>query len=119
MFWVNAIFDLDMLDSLSKFIYYFPRAHPFDDGNKRTALVCTDSFLRLNRFKLSVKAEKNKTTEDEKFFWQNANVEKDQKQIREFLQEHMVAAKRPESVEKAINESIEENRQLLENLAAE
>ena len=73
----------------------------------------------MNWFKLNVKAEKNKTTESEKFFWQNANQQKSLKQIKEFLNENMVPAKKPNSVEEAINLNIEENRQLLENLAAE
>ena len=30
--------------------------HPFLDGNKRTALVATDTFLRLNGFRLDLDA---------------------------------------------------------------
>lgn len=119
LFWVNRIFELDMIDSLTNFLYYFPRAHPFEDGNKRTAFVCTDSFLRLNWFKLKIKADKNETTEDEKFFWQNANQQKNTEQIKKFLKEHLVSARKPNSVEEAINESIKENKQLIENLATE
>ncbi|PIN85532.1 MAG: hypothetical protein COV47_01620 [Candidatus Diapherotrites archaeon CG11_big_fil_rev_8_21_14_0_20_37_9] len=117
--WIPTIFDLDLMDSLTNFLYKFPRIHPFEDGNKRTAFVCTDAFLRLNWFKLNLKAEKNKTTEDEKFFWQNANQQKNLKQIKEFLKEHLTPAKKPNSVDEAIKQSIQENKQLLENLAAE
>ena len=92
---------------------------PFEDGNKRTAFVCIDSFLRLNNYKLKTNAKKNMATEDEKFFWQNANKQKSKVQIKQFLKEHLTAAKKPDSVEQAIQQSIEENKQLLKNLAEE
>lgn len=117
LFWVSTVFDLDMLESLAKFMHFFAKIHPFEDGNKRTAFVCTDAFLHLNRFRLKITAEKNRTTEDEKFFWQNANNQKTTVEIKEFLKEHMVPCRKPKSTEDAINESIQENRQLLENLA--
>ncbi len=117
--WVSAVFDLTLLESLSNFLHVFPRAHPFEDGNKRTAFVCVDSFLRLNNFKLGVESKKGRTTEGEKFFWQNANQQKTKGQIREFLQVHMVPCRKPGSVEQAIRDSIQENRQLLDNLAVE
>ena len=117
--WVNSVFDLDMLKSLATFLNRFAKIHPFEDGNKRTAFVTTDSFLRLNRLKLKIKAEKNRTTEDEKFFWQNANRQKSTEQTKQFLKERIAPAKKPNSVEQAIAESISENKQLLENLAAE
>lgn len=117
--WVNTVFDLDMFESLARFLRLFPKIHPFEDGNKRTAFVTTDSFLRLNRFKLDIKADKSRTTEDEKFFWQNANRQKSTEQIKEFLKERIVPSKKPVSVENAIAESINDNKQLLENLAAE
>ncbi|HIH09489.1 MAG TPA: Fic family protein [Candidatus Diapherotrites archaeon] len=117
--WVDAIFDLDMYESLARFLNRFAKAHPFEDGNKRTAFVTTDSFLRLNRLKLDIKAEKKTTTEDEKFFWQNANNQKSAEQTKQFLKEHIVPARKPTSVEQAIEQSIQENSQLLENLAAE
>ena len=119
VFWINTIFDLDLLDSLSHFLYLFARAHPFEDGNKRTAFVCVDSFLRLNRFKLKINSQKNVTTEDEKFVWQNANQQKKLPEIREFIKAHMIPARKPKSVEEAIAESISENKQLLDNLSAE
>ncbi len=117
LFWVSAVFDLDLSDSLTKFLYLFPKAHPFEDANKRTAFVCVDAFLRLNRFKLKVEAKKDKTTADEKFFWQNANQQKSMQEIEEFLRKRMVPCRKPKSVEEAIRESIKENKQLLENLA--
>jgi len=115
--WVESVFELDFLDSMANFLHSFARIHPFEDGNKRTAFVCVDSFLRLNKFKLDIKADKNNTTEDEKFFWQNSNQQKTTKEIREFLKEHIAPCRKPKSVEQAIKESAKENRQLLENLA--
>ena len=115
--WVESVFELDFLDSMANFLYNFARIHPFEDGNKRTAFVCVDAFLRLNYFKLKIKADKKKTTEDEKFFWQNSNRQKTPKQIRQFLKEHLAPCRKPKSVEQAIKDSIKENRQLLENLA--
>jgi len=115
--WVSSVFDLDLLDSLASFLFLFARAHPFEDGNKRTAFVCTDAFLRLNRFKLKIDAAKNKTTNDEEFFWQNSNQQKKTIEIREFIKTHIVPCKKPASAEEAIKESIKENKQLLENLA--
>lgn len=117
--WVDSVFDLDMLKSLAAFLNRFAKAHPFEDGNKRTAFITTDSFLRLNRFKLDVKVEKKKTTEDEKFFWQNANHQKTAEQTKQFLKQHLVPARKPNSVEQAIEDSINENKQLMENLEAE
>ncbi|PIU21517.1 MAG: hypothetical protein COT15_01900 [Candidatus Diapherotrites archaeon CG08_land_8_20_14_0_20_34_12] len=117
LFWVSSIFDLSLFDSLAKFLHVFAKAHPFEDGNKRTAFVCVDAFLRLNRFKLRINAQKNKTTEDEKFFWQNANHQKMLPQIKQFLQEHIIPCRKPLIVEQAIKDSIKENQQLLENLA--
>lgn len=116
---VKTVFDLDLLDSLTNFVRMFPKVHPFEDGNKRTVFVCVDAFLRLNRFKLEIKTEKKKTTDDEQFFWQNANQQKTKEQINKFLRAHMVPCKKPLSVESAIQDSLKENEQLLENLAAE
>jgi death-on-curing protein len=31
--------------------------HPFVDGNKRAAFFCTDTFLRLNRYKIQVESK--------------------------------------------------------------
>lgn len=119
LLWVSTVFDLDLMDSLSNFLYYFSRSHPFEDGNKRTAFVCVDSFLRLNRFKLKINVKDKKTTEDEKFFWQNANQQKTKKQIKDFLQSHLTPVKKPKSAEQAINDAINENKTLLKNLAVE
>lgn len=117
LFSVSAVFDLNLLDSLANFLFLFARMHPFEDGNKRTSFVCVDAFLRLNRFKLKIEARKDKTTEDEKFFWQNSNQQKTMKEIREFLKKRLVPCRKPASVEEAIKDSIKENKQLLENLA--
>lgn len=117
LLWVSIVFDLDPLESLANFLHWFAKAHPFEDGNKRTAFICTDAFLRLNRFKLKIEALKNQTTEDEKFFWQNSNQQKTIKETREFLKQHMAPCRKPNSVEEAIKDSIKENKQLLQNLA--
>ncbi len=115
--WVERVFELDFLDSMANFIHDFAKIHPFEDGNKRTAFVCVDAFLRLNYYKLNIKASKNRTTADEKFFWQNSNQQKTTREIRQFLKEHLAPCKKPKSVEQAIKDSIKENKQLLENLA--
>ncbi len=117
LFWVATAFDLDPIESLANFLHLFAKSHPFEDGNKRTAFVCTDAFLRLNRFRLKIEAKENKTTEDEKFFWQNSNRQKTIKEIKEFIKEHMAPCRKPNSVEEAIKDSIKENKQLLQNLA--
>lgn len=117
LFWVSTVFDLDPIESLANFLHLFAKSHPFEDGNKRTAFICTDAFLRLNRFKLKIEAKENKTTNDEKFFWQNSNQQKTIKEIREFIKEHMLPCKKPNSVEEAIKDSTKENKQLLQNLA--
>ncbi|MFH1225060.1 MAG: Fic family protein [Candidatus Diapherotrites archaeon] len=119
LLWVDAVFDLDMLDSLAKFMHSFPRAHPFEDANKRTMFVCVDAFLRLNRMRLAVRADAKKTTEDEKFFWQNANMRKEVAEIRAFIEKRIVPARKPKSVEDAVRQSIEENKALIRRLAAE
>src|SRR3989344_6797202 len=106
--WLDSVFDLDMLESLALFLNRFAKTHPFEDGNKRTAFVATDSFLRLNRLRLYIKAEKKKTTEDEQFFWQNANEQKTIEESKQFLKEHIVPARRPDSIEQAISGSIKE-----------
>ncbi len=116
---IPKLFSADILGSVINFLHEFPKLHPFEDGNKRTAFVCIDSFLRLNNFRLNVESKKGKTTEDEKFFWQNADSQKTKKQIRGFLQEHMVPRRKPNSVAQAISVSVSGNKQLLENLAAE
>ena len=115
--WVNSVFDLDLFDSLARFLKEFARIHPFEDGNKRTAFICTDSFFRLNRMKLRISQFAKKTTDDEKFFWQNANQQKTEKQIKEFIKEHIIESRKPQSVEQAISESVAENKILLKNLA--
>lgn len=117
LFWVSTVFDLDLFSSLSNFMFLFAKVHPFEDGNKRTSFICIDAFLRLNRLKLKINAKKDKTTEDEKFFWQNSNHQKTIKEIKEFLKEHTAACKKPNTVDEAIKDSIKENKQLLENLA--
>ncbi len=115
--WAESVFDLDLFDSISKFLHEFARVHPFEDGNKRASFVCVDAFLRLNFMKLRIDQSSRKTTDDEKFFWQNANRQKPLDEIRAFLKKHVVESKRPKSVEAAVLDSISENKILLKRLA--
>lgn len=45
--------DPDAADLAAAYAYGIARNHPFVDGNKRTALVVSISFLRLNGFAAS------------------------------------------------------------------
>ena len=73
---IDQSLDINMINFLSKFMKKFAEYHPFKDGNKRTLLVTVDAFLRLNSLKLNLKAEKDRETEDEIFFWQNSTQQK-------------------------------------------
>lgn len=42
----------DVADLAASYAYGIARNHPFVDGNKRTALVVAESFLRINGFRL-------------------------------------------------------------------
>ncbi|MDO8625252.1 MAG: Fic family protein [Candidatus Diapherotrites archaeon] len=115
--WVETVFDLDLFDSLARFLFLFAKMHPFEDGNKRTALVCVDVFLRLNGLKLALEQPLKKSTLDSKFLWQNANQQKTESDLRAFLVSHAVACSKPHSVAAALEASIAENKALLADLA--
>ena len=114
---IERSLDLDLVVFLSKFMKNFAKYHPFKDGNKRTALITVDSFLRLNNFKLKLKAKKDKETPDEIFFWQNSNQQRTLEQIKKFINKHLAKHKSSNDVEKEIKKSIQENKLLLEKLS--
>ena len=114
---IEQSLDIDMLDFLSKFMKKFAEYHPFKDGNKRTLLVTIDAFLRLNNLKLKLKAQKDKETEDEVFFWQNSIQQKTLEQIKKFINSHLEEYKAEYNAEKEINKSIDENKLMLEKLS--
>jgi death-on-curing protein len=53
----NASFGGDFLHEniflmAAAYLFHISQNHPFVDGNKRTAFVCMDVFLRINGYKL-------------------------------------------------------------------
>lgn len=114
---IDQSLDLDLITFLSKFIYHFAAYHPFHDGNKRTALIAVDTFLRLNHQKLRLKAKKEQETEDELFIWQNSTQQKSIEQIKKFLEKHIEQCSSSNDVEKEITKSINENKLMLEKLS--
>jgi death-on-curing protein len=53
----NASFGGDFLHEniflmAAAYLFHISKNHPFVDGNKRTAFVCMDVFLRINGYKL-------------------------------------------------------------------
>lgn len=114
---IDKSLDIDMINFLSKFVKKFAEYHPFKDGNKRTLLVAVDAFLRLNGLRLSLKAKKDKETEDEIFFWQNSVQQKTLEQIKKFIGQHLEEYTPKENIEEEIKKSIDENRLMLEKLS--
>ena len=114
---IDQSLDMDMVNFLSKFTKKFAEYHPFKDGNKRTLLVTIDAFLRLNSLKLKLKAQKDKETEDEVFFWQNSAQQKTFEQIKKFINSHLEEYKPTDNVEEEINKSVDENNIMLEKLS--
>ena len=114
---IDQSLDINMINFLSKFMKKFAEYHPFKDGNKRTLLVTIDAFLRLNSLKLKLKAQKDKETEDEVFFWQNSAQQKTFEQIKKFINSHLEEYTPTDNVEEEINKSIHENNVMLEKLS--
>ena len=114
---IDKSLDMELTSFLSKFMYNFAAYHPFKDGNKRTALITVDTFLRLNNQKLKLNAKKNVETEDELFFWHNSTQQKTVEQIKTFMKKHIEEYSSNNDVEKEINESIKENTVMLEKLS--
>jgi death on curing protein len=52
----------DIADLAAAYAYGIARNHPFIDGNKRTALVASFSFLYLNGFRVNTSQAENVTT---------------------------------------------------------
>ena len=114
---IEQSLDLELISFLSKFLKNFAKHHPFKDGNKRTALVTVDVFLRLNNLKLKLKANKKKETADEIFFWQNSNQQRTLEQIKKFINKHLEKYKSSNDVEKEIKKSMADNKLMLEKLS--
>jgi prophage maintenance system killer protein len=114
---IEQSLDMDMASFLSRFMKKFAEYHPFKDGNKRTLLITIDAFLRLNGLKLKLKAQKDKETEDEIFFWQNSNRQKTFDQIKKFINSHLDKYKTGYNAEEEIKKSIDENELMLEKLS--
>ncbi len=74
----------DISDLAAAYAYGIARNHPFIDGNKRTALVASFTFLFLNGYKVTTSQAENVSiflslaagtlTEDELAAWFRANL---------------------------------------------
>jgi death on curing protein len=51
---LDAYGDPDIADLAAAYAFGIARNHPFVDGNKRTAAVVSETFLRLNGYELAV-----------------------------------------------------------------
>ncbi len=115
---INKSLDMDYMKFISKFLVYFAKIHPFEDGNKRTSWILVDLFLRLNNKKLQLKAKKESETPDEMFIWQNSTNQKTTSDVTEFLKKHIVDYKEnSEDLDLEIEKSIKENKLLLTKLS--
>src|SRR5688572_8164954 len=47
----------DAADLAGAYLYHFAASQGFRDGNKRTALVCCSTFLRMNGYRLACSDE--------------------------------------------------------------
>jgi death on curing protein len=76
----------DIADLAAAYAYGIARNHPFIDGNKRTALVASFTFLYLNGYKVETTQAENVTTflalaagsltEDELAIWFRKRLQK-------------------------------------------
>ena len=115
---IELSLDADLYRFLAKFLKNFAYLHPFKDGNKRSSWIAVDAFLRLNNKMLSLKADKNKETEDEVFIWQNSSNQKTIDEIMVFLKNRAVAYDdNSNDPSKEREKAIKKNRLLLEKLA--
>ncbi|MBN1157307.1 Fic family protein [Candidatus Woesearchaeota archaeon] len=112
---IEESLDLDIYTFLARFMKNFAKYHPFEDGNKRTALITIDCFLRLNNLKLRLKAKEDSETPDEVFIWQNSNQQKSVEEIKSFLEKHVIEHDSTAYVE--IEDSIKENELMLRKLS--
>lgn len=44
----NEYFHKDLFEMASAYLFHLCKNHPFVDGNKRIALACADTFLKVN-----------------------------------------------------------------------
>ncbi len=56
----------DVIEEAAALLESLVQNHPFHDGNKRTAFVCTDAFLKANGYRIIIGG-----AEAEKFFLEN------------------------------------------------
>lgn len=77
---------VDLADLAAAYAFGIARNHPFLDGNKRTALVCCELFVRLNGFAV-------KASQDEKFetFIELAAGRLEEEPLAQWLRAHLVA----------------------------
>ncbi len=59
----------DVIEEAAALLESSVQNHPFHDGNKRTAFIATDTFLRANGHRIKVEGAKA-----EKFFLQNLSA---------------------------------------------
>lgn len=114
---IDQSLDIDLITFLAKFMQNFAKYHPFEDGNKRTALITVDSFLRLNNLKLKLTAKKAKETADEIFFWQNSAQQRTVDEIKRFIDKHLVDHQSTNDVDNEIAQSIKDNKLMLDRLS--
>lgn len=113
---IEMSLDTDMFIFLAKFLKNFAKYHPFEDGNKRTALIAVDLFLRTNSLKFKLKFSEKGETSDEQFFWQNSTQQKKIEDIVRFLKSHVIAYS-SKSLDDDLEMSIKENKLILEKLS--
>ncbi|NQU79316.1 Fic family protein [Candidatus Woesearchaeota archaeon] len=114
---IERSIDISLYRFLAKLMYRFMKFHPFVDGNKRTAFVAVDVFLRINDMKLSIDVVRGKKTQDEKFIWQASIQQKKQEDIERFLEKHTKNYLSSNDFDIELEKCLQENRQLLENLS--
>jgi death-on-curing family protein len=114
---IERSIDINIYTFLAKFMHSFMKFHPFVDGNKRTAFVAADVFLRLNNKKLEVEAKRGKKTDDEKFIWQASIQQKSADDVGKFLEKHAKHYLSSKDFDTELQKCLQENKQLLENLS--
>lgn len=50
----DEYFHKDLFEMASAYLFHLCKNHPFVDGNKRIALACADTFLKVNGIHLNV-----------------------------------------------------------------
>ncbi len=75
-----------LFDKASFLLYTIATEHPFFNGNKRTALAATLSFLVLNGSDIGI-VEHYNNAETMEFMLEVAKYKKSRKDVRDFLEE--------------------------------